>query len=121
MKLGLQYSYFDGENYVFMDTEDFSQFEQSADDLEGQLGYLVEGMEGIIGLLMDGKLLAVELPQTVSLSITDTAPGIKGATATGRTKPATLSTGLEVQVPEYLEPGETIKINTQTGKFMSRD
>lgn len=121
VKRGLQYSYFDGENYVFMDTEDYSQYEQTADDLEGQTGYLVEGMEGIIGLLMDGKLLGIELPQTVSLAIVDTAPGIKGATATGRTKPATLSTGLEVQVPEYLAPNEVIKINTQTGKFMSRD
>jgi elongation factor P len=54
------------------------------------------------------------------LAITETAPGIKGATATGRTKPATLSTGIEVQVPEYLEPGEEIKIHTGTGKFISR-
>ena len=121
VKKALQYSYFDGENYVFMDMEDFSQYEQSPDDLEGQLGYLTEGLEGIFGLIMDGKLIGVELPQTISLKITDTAPGIKGATATGRTKPATLSTGLEIQVPEYLEVDDTVKVNTQTGKFMSRD
>jgi len=121
VKRNLQYSYFDGENYVFMDMEDYSQFEQSAEDLEGLLGYLSEGLEGIIGLLMDGKLIAIELPQTLSLRIVDTAPGIKGATATGRTKPATLSTGLEIQVPEYLEVDEVVKVNTQTGKFMSRD
>lgn len=121
VKKALQYSYFDGENYVFMDMEDFSQFEQSADDLEGQLGYLTEGLEGIFGLIMDGKLIGIELPQTISLKIVDTAPGIKGATATGRTKPATLSTGLEIQVPEYLEVDDMVKVNTQTGKFMSRD
>jgi len=121
LKRPLQYSYFDGENYVFMDMEDFTQYEQSADDLEGLLGYLTEGLEGIFGLLMDGKLIGVELPQTISLKIVETAPGIKGATATGRTKPATLTTGLEIQVPEYLEVDDVVKINTQTGKYMSRD
>jgi len=121
VRRALQYSYFDGENYVFMDMEDFTQYEQSSEDLEGQLGYLSEGLEGIFGLLMDGKLIAIEMPQTVSLKIVDTAPGIKGATATGRTKPATLATGLEIQVPEYLEVDDVVKVNTQTGKFMSRD
>jgi len=112
LKRPLQYSYFDGENYVFMDMEDFTQYEQSADDLEGLLGYLTEGLEGIFGLLMDGKLIGVELPQTISLKIVETAPGIKGATATGRTQPATLTTGLEIQVPEYLEVDDVVKINT---------
>ena len=81
---------------------------------------MTEGLEGITGLLLDDVLLGIELPQAVSLVITDTAPGIKGSTATGRTKPAQLSTGLEVQVPEYLEPGEVIKVNTGNGKFISR-
>lgn len=121
VRKALQYSYFDGENYVFMDLDDYSQYEQSADDLEGLLGYMTEGLEGIFGLLMDGKLISIELPQTVSLRIIETAPGIKGATATGRTKPAKLVTGIEIQVPEYLEVDEVVKVNTQTGKFMSRD
>ena len=69
---------------------------------------------------MDGALLGIELPQSVTMTVVDTAPGIKGATAAGRTKPATLTTGLEIQVPEYLEPGEVVKVNTVTGKFMSR-
>jgi len=90
------------------------------EELESQLGYLVEGLDGITALLMDGVLLGIELPQSVALKIVDTAPGIKGSTATGRTKPALLSTGLEVQVPEYLEANETIKVNTTNGKFMSR-
>lgn len=120
LRTEVQYSYFDGDNYTFMNLDDFSQYGLNADDLEGQLEYLTEGLEGITALLVDGVIRGIELPQSVVLTITDTAPGIKGATATGRTKPATLSTGLEVQVPEYLEPGEAIKINTVTGKFMSR-
>lgn len=116
----VQYSYLDGEQYVFMDMEDYSQYAINRGDIEDQVGYLTEGLEGITALIVDGKLLGIELPQSVSLTITDTAPGIKGATATGRTKPALLTTGLEIQVPEYLEPGEIVKINTGTGKFISR-
>ena len=77
-------------------------------------------MEGIYALLIDGQIAAIELPQTVVLEITDTTPSIKGATATGRTKPAILTTGLEIQVPEYLANGDKVKVNTVTGKFMSR-
>ena len=120
VRRAVQYSYVDGEKYVFMDMEDYSQYEQTEADLEGQVGYLTEGLEGLLALLMDGKVLGIELPQSVVLEVTETAPGIKGATATGRTKPAILTTGLEVQVPEYLEVGDQIKVNTQTGKFMSR-
>lgn len=116
----VQYSYLDGDNYVFMDQEDYSQYLLNQQELEGQTEYISEGLEGIMAILMDGDIIAIELPQSVSLAIVDTAPGIKGATATGRTKPATLSTGGEVQVPEYLEPGEIIKVNTTTGKFISR-
>lgn len=119
-RIPLQYSYLDGDTCMFMNMEDYSQYGLNQSDLEGQLEFLTEGLEGIIGLLLDEVLLGIELPQAVSLTITDTAPGIKGATATGRTKPAQLSTGLEVQVPEYLEPGELIKVNTGTGKFISR-
>lgn len=116
----LQYSYLDGDTYIFMNSEDYSQYGLNTDEVEDQLGYIIDGLEGIVGLVMDGALLGIELPQSVVMEITETAPSIKGATATGRTKPATLSTGLEVQVPEYLEPGEMIKVHTETGKFMSR-
>jgi elongation factor P len=120
VKITLQYSYLDNGMLMFMNTEDYSQYELSLEDLEGQSEYLIEGLEGITGLLLDDVLLGIELPQAVSLNITETAPGIKGSTATGRTKPAMLSTGLEIQVPEYLESGELIKVNTGTGKFISR-
>ncbi|VAW91265.1 Elongation factor P-like protein [hydrothermal vent metagenome] len=119
-RVAVQYSYMDGDAYIFMNMEDFSQYGLNAVDLEDQREYLTEGLEGIKALLVDGEILGIELPQSVSLQITDTAPGIKGATATGRTKPATLSTGLEVQVPEYLENEEIIKVNTNDGKFISR-
>ena len=64
--------------------------------------------------------MAIEVPQSVALVITETAPGLKGATASARTKPALLETGFSLQVPEYIEPGERVKVNTATGKFMSR-
>ncbi|HEX9801980.1 MAG TPA: hypothetical protein VGB35_01890 [Gammaproteobacteria bacterium] len=71
-------------------------------------------------LIADGVLLGIDLPSTVSLEIVECSPGIKGASAAARTKPATLSTGLVVQVPEFLAPGEVIKVNTETGEYMSR-
>ncbi len=120
VRQSVQYSYKDGDNYIFMNSEDFSQYEVNSDDLEDQVGYLTEGIEGLSAMIMDGVLISVELPQSVDMEIVDTVPALKGATATGRTKPATLSTGMEVQVPEYIEVGEVIKINTGTGKFMSR-
>ncbi len=120
LRTQVQYSYKDGDIYIFMNMEDYSQYSLNEDELDDQLGYLTEGLEGIVALLVDGNIMGIELPQMVNLDIVDTAPGIKGATATGRTKPAVLSTGIEVQVPEYLEAGETIKINTSTGKFVSR-
>jgi elongation factor P len=110
----------DGEAFVFMDNETYEQYMLDTNDIGDQDRYITEGLDNIVGVLLEGQIVAVELPASVNLTITDTAPGIKGATAAARTKPATLTTGLEVQVPEYIEPGETIKINTSTGKFMSR-
>ena len=120
IKRQVQFLYQDGDMFTFMDVEDYSQYTLGKSELEDDLGYLTDGLEGIYALIVDDRVLGVELPQTVSLEITDTAPAIKGASATSRTKPATLVTGLEVQVPEYIETGEIIKINTDTGKFMSR-
>lgn len=116
----VQYSYVDGDSYIFMDTEDYSQYTLSAEDLEGKVEYLTEGLEGIVALLIDDVPLNIELPSSVSLEIVETPPNIKGASASGRTKTARLTTGLEIQVPEYLETGEMVKVNTETGKFMSR-
>lgn len=116
----VQYSYQDGEIYYFMDSEDFTQYSLNADDLEGQLDYLAEQQEDIIALIMDGNLLGIELPQSVNLEIIDTPPAVTGSSATNRNKTARLVTGLEVQVPEYLSIGDLVKVNTLTGKFISR-
>ncbi len=119
-RVGVQYSYVDGDDHVFMNSDDYSQYNLGAELVADQLPYLEVGQADIIALLVEGEVLGISVPNTVLLEITDTAPGIKGASATGRTKPATLSTGLEIQVPEYLEPGERVKVNTETNKFISR-
>jgi elongation factor P len=120
LRAPVQYLYKDGQHYVFMNMSDYTQYSLDEGELADDLPYLSDGLEGITGLIVDGTLMTIELPVTISLEIVDTAPGIKGATATGRTKPARLTTGLEVQVPEYLESGERIKINTVNGTFISR-
>ncbi len=119
-KIQVQFSYIDDSRYVFMDTEDYSQYLLSKDSLADQLEYLTDGLDGLTALLIDGNIVAVDLPQSVVMEITETAPGIKGASASARTKPATLSTGLIVQVPEYIETGERVRVNTTNGRFMSR-
>ena len=119
-RVQVQFSYVDGDAYTFMNMEDYSQYTLNRDEIEDAVSYLTDGLDGIFALIMDDAILGIELPQSVVLNITETAPGIKGATATGRTKPAILSTGLEIQVPEYLEPGQDIKVNTTNAKFMSR-
>lgn len=116
----VQFSYLDDQFYVFMDEEDYSQYHLSADMMEAQLPYITEGLEGIMGLRINGEFVAIELPQSVVMEITDCAPGIKGASASARTKPATFASGLVVQVPEYLEVGERVKVNTQEARYMSR-
>lgn len=116
----VQFSYIDGDQYVFMNAEDYSQYSLPVSDLEGQVGYLTDGLEGIVALLVDGEPFGIELPSSVVMEIVETSPAIKGATASARTKTARLTTGIEIQVPEYLETGELVKVNTETGRFMSR-
>lgn len=118
-KVSVVFSYMDDENYVFMNNEDYSQYIMSPDMLEGQTGYITPELS-ITGLVIDDEMIGVELPAAVVLEIVDTGPSVKNASATGRTKPAVLSTGLEIQVPEYLENHEKVRVNTQTGKFSSR-
>ena len=119
-KIKLQYSYREGDVYIFMDTEDYIQYSLRSSELENQSGYLTEGLEGITGLLIDDELLAIELPSVVILSIVETSPAIKGATASARTKTARLNTGIEVQIPEFIETDEVIRINTENGSYISR-
>lgn len=110
----------DSDGCTFMDRDTYEQHAFGLDALEAELPYLSEGLEGIFALVVNGTAVGIELPPTVVLEVVDCAPAIKGASASARNKPATLSTGLVVPVPEYLAPGEIIKVNTATGEYMSR-
>lgn len=114
------YLYQDQEMYIFMDKENYEQYTLHENYLEGKVEWLIDGMEGYIALLLNGQIIGIELPATMDLEIVETAPGIKGATATNRNKPATLSNSIIVMVPEYLETGTMIRVNTESGKYMSR-
>ena len=119
-KVPVQFSYIDGDQYVFMNTDDYTQYLLSVSVLGEQLDYLTEGLIGIVALIVDGNIVAIDLPQSVIMTIVETAPAIKGASANARTKPATLISGVVIQVPEYVEQGESIKVNTTNAKFMAR-
>ncbi len=116
----VQFSYEAQGAYVFMDTEDYSEIRLMSEDIADEVPYITEDLEGIHALVSDGRVLAIELPPVAELEVVETGPSMKGASATARTKPATLSTGLVVQVPEYLATGETVRVDTRTGKFLSR-
>jgi elongation factor P len=116
----VQFLYRDPDEFHFMDAADFNQFSMPADDMADQAPYMTENMEGVEALVVNDEVIAVELPDTVELPITDTAPGVRGNSATGRTKPATLSTGHTIQVPEHLEPGVTVRVDTRTGEYLGR-
>ncbi|MDH5180026.1 MAG: elongation factor P-like protein YeiP [Gammaproteobacteria bacterium] len=116
----VQLLYRDSDGCTFMDSESYEQFIVAESMLEEELPFISDGLTGLYALVADDTVLGIELPPTVNLEITECSPGIKGASASARTKPATLSTGLVVQVPEYLAPGEVIKVNTETGVYMSR-
>ncbi len=116
----VQFSYTQGDDYVFMDDEDYNEITFKADAIAYERGFLHEELEGIQALVSDGRVLGLELPPVSVLQVEQCDPSIRGASATARTKPATLSTGLVVQVPEYLESGEMIRVDTKTAKFLGR-
>lgn len=116
----VQFLYADGDGYHFMDNASYEQFTLSADDLGEARFYLLEGLGGIRSVVFNDRVINVELPASVNLRIDHTEPGIKGASAQAQTKPATLETGLVIQVPSYLETGEVIQIDTRDGHFIGR-
>jgi elongation factor P len=116
----VSFLYSEPETYHFMDAENFEQYSLHAEQLGEQSDWIVDNMTGITALLLDSQVVAIELPAAVELEIVETAPVIKGATATNRNKPATLSNSRVVQVPDHLTTGDRVRINTETGKFMSR-
>ncbi|MEQ2526141.1 elongation factor P [Robertmurraya yapensis] len=115
----MQYLYANGDQHVFMDNESYDQIELPATAIEYELKYLRENMEVQI-MMFQGETLGIELPNTVELEVTETEPGIKGDTASGGTKPATLETGLIVQVPFFVNQGDRLIINTAEGSYVSR-
>jgi len=115
----MQYLYPDGSDYYFMDTVSFDQIHLSSEALGESVSYLKPEMT-IQVEFYGTEPVGIELPQTVDLKVTDTAPGIKGATASAQVKPATLETGLVVQVPPFVNPGDLIRVSTDTGEYLSR-
>jgi len=115
----MQYLYANGDQHVFMDNESYEQIELSSAAIEYELKFLKENMEVHI-MMYQGETLGIELPNTVELEVTETEPGIKGDTASGGTKPATLETGLTVQVPFFVNQGDRLIINTTESSYVSR-
>ena len=115
----VQYLYTDATLYYFMDTETYEQPVLSAETLGERVNYLKEGLTLHISM-HEGRPVEVELPVTVDLEVTETEPGIKGDTATGTTKKATLETGLVVQVPLFVEEGDILRVDTRSGEYLTR-
>ncbi|OCA91071.1 elongation factor P [Bacillus sp. FJAT-27225] len=115
----MQYLYASGDQHIFMDNESYEQIELPASVIEYELKFLKENMEVSI-MMYQGETLGVDLPNTVELEVTETEPGIKGDTASGGSKPATLETGLVVHVPFFVNQGDRLIINTSDASYVSR-
>ena len=115
----VQYLYNDGSLYYFMDEENYEQMPLSTTQLGDAVNYLKEGMSLEVSSYKD-ELVGVELPITVELQVIDTGPGFKGDTATAGNKPATLETGITIQVPLFINTGDIIKVDTRTGSYLER-
>ena len=116
----IQFLYDDGTSWFFMDRESFDQFELRKDTLGEKVGYLVDGIEGVRSILVEGSVVDIMLPNTVDLEVTEADPAIKGASAQAQLKGAVLQTGIEVQVPPYVVVGELVRIDTRDGHFVER-
>jgi len=116
----VQFLYRDDDGFHFMDTNSYDQFHLAADEIGDAAGYLRDGLEGIRSVVFNERVLSIDLPNTVSLRVVETAPAMKGATASAQTKTATLETGLVIQVPAYLESGELVQVDTREARFVAR-
>jgi elongation factor P len=115
----MQYLYNDGDLYYFMDEDNFEQTSLDKSQLGDAANYLKDGMSLQLSSYK-GKLVGVEMPITVELKVTETGPSFKGDTATAGTKPATLETGITIQVPMFINEGDTVKVDTRTGSYLER-
>lgn len=116
----VQVMFTDATHLHLMDTENYNQYEVDLDDVRDQIAYMADGLEGVRALIYNDECVGIDIPATVELLITQCDPGVRGNSATSRSKPATMQTGLVVQVPEYITEGEKIKVDTRTGQFLSR-
>jgi elongation factor P len=112
--------YCDPNTMYLMDQEDFQQYEIPLDDIEYERNFITDGLEGICALIYNDACVGISIPNTVELTVTQCDPGVRGNSATSRTKPATLETGYVIHVPEYLKEGERVKVDTRSGEFLSR-
>ncbi len=114
-----QYLFSDGRFYTFMDMETYDQYPLTREQLGGTVSYLRE--ETVVDVVFyNGQVIDIRLPTFVELKVTDTPPGFKGDTAQGGTKPATLETGVSIQVPLFISNGETVRIDTRSGEYIER-
>ena len=114
------YSYKDGDAFVFLDDEDYTPYTLDADVVGDDAGYIVEDLSGCYVQVIDDQPVGLQLPPSVAMEVVETPPELKGGTATKRPKPAKLSTGLEIMVPEYIATGERVLVSTATGEFAGR-
>ena len=115
-----QYLYADGDDHHFMDLENFEQTSFSKDKLGEMAQYLTENLE-VEALYLDDKFLSISLPSSVALKVTTTVPGVKGDSVSNMMKPATLESGMEVSVPLFVKEGDTVRVDTRTGEYLSRE
>jgi elongation factor P len=118
-KREMQFSYMDGEEFVFMDTETYDMLHVSRTSVGDSANYLLENMLATVAI-NEGNVLYIDLPAAVELIIAETEPGLQGDRSTGGTKPATLETGAEIKVPLFITPGEKVKVDTRTGDYLGR-
>ncbi|MGF1589161.1 MAG: elongation factor P [Pleurocapsa sp.] len=119
-KRSMQYTYKDGGEFIFMDMETYEETRMNGEGLGDRVNFLKEEMEVNV-IFWNEKVLEIELPTSVVLKIIDTDPGVKGDTATGGTKPATVETGAQVMVPLFISIGENIKVDTRDGSYLGRE
>jgi elongation factor P len=117
---GVKFMFADATHHHFLDQQDYNQYAVESDAIAAERDYLTEDLDGVFALMFNDECVGLQIPTTVHLKVTRCDPGVRGNSATGRTKPATLQTGLVVQVPEYLAEGEVIKVDSRTGQFLGR-
>jgi elongation factor P len=115
----LQYSYRAGDDFHFMNTDNYEMVSLGKDVLGDAVGYLIDGMT-ITAMYFEGRVVGIEVPMFVELVVSETTPNIKGAAVQNTSKPAIMETGLEIKVPPYIESGNKVRIDTRTGEFVER-